>query len=218
MVTIWDPEDPRLGRRPEFDERSRQYPVRPLLADARQPVRRTWRCDARLDQGATPHCVGFAWTHDHGAEPIRRKVADGIAHDWYRVAQAHDQWPGEDYDGSSTLGGAKAGVWFGAFNEYRWCFSLMDYILTLGWLGPVIVGTNWYRSMFSPDPSGHVTVDGRVSGGHEWMLRGVNPDREVFIARNSWGRSWGHEGDFTISFEDFDRLRLEDGDGAYPVR
>jgi hypothetical protein len=145
-------------------------------------------------------------------------VTEQTAHDWYRVAQANDQWPGENYDGSSTLGGAKAGLLFGAFKEYRWCFSLEDYILTLGYLGPILVGTNWYRSMFSPDTTGRVTVSGRVSGGHEWMLRGVDPDREMFVARNSWGRGWGRDGDFRISFSDFDRLRKEDGDGAYPVR
>lgn len=210
--------DSRLGRVASFDPRSRGFAARALAPPDAVPVRRTWRLGVRLNQGDTPACVGHAWAHDHAAEPGRHAVKPRLAFDWYDRAQTLDEWAGSDYAGTSTLGGAKAGVSFGFFREYRWCFSLDDYILTVGHLGPVVVGTNWYESMFRPGASGTVRIAGSVAGGHEWLIRGVEPDRNRFHAANSWGPGWGAGGDFFISFADFDRLRREGGDGCYPVR
>jgi hypothetical protein len=214
--------DPRLGRVPEFDDRSRDFPVRrllALLAPSAAIVARTWRLDVRLDQANTPRCVGYAWTHDYAAEPQRHAaVNDALAVRWYDGAQRNDQYAGEAYEGSSTLGGAKAGVELGFFVEYVWCFGLDDLLLAVANLGPVVVGTNWYRRMTTPDEQGRVTLDGPLDGGHEWLVRGVDPRRERLTGSNSWGRGFGRRGDFTISFGDMGRLLGEDGDACYPVR
>lgn len=215
------PIDPRLGRVPEFDEASRYFPARRLrTAGMRPPRSKTWVVIPRLDQLQTPRCVGYCFEHWYAAEPIRHdKVVAAGADEWYGLAQKNDQWPGEEpsYSGSSGLGGAKAGVKLGIVESYHWCFSLEDYIDVLGYEGPICVGSNWYRRMFDPDPSGLVHVGGPLDGGHEWLLRGVDIRRERFIARNSWSVGWGIRGDFLISFEDFDRLRKEDADGVIPL-
>lgn len=178
-----------------------------------------WRCDPRLDQRNTPHCVGYSFTHDHAAEPQRRKVNETLADRWYKWAQDHDEWAGSSYAGSSILGGAKAGVALGYFSEYRWAFSVNEVLRTVGHLGPVLVGTIWTRSMFSPDNRGLVKVSGATSGGHAWMIRGVDLNREEIVARNSWGRDWSAiGGDFRLSFADLGRLLEEQGDCAFPVR
>jgi hypothetical protein len=212
------PNDPRLGRVPSFDERSRAFPVRSLLEPGLELRSRTWRCDPRLDQGQTPSCVGHAWAHDDAAAPIRRKVSGDLAMRWYALAQENDEWAGSSYEGSSTLGGAKAGVALGKFKEYRWCFSINDLLLAVSHLGTVVVGTNWRRRMFSPDARGLVHYEGVTDGGHEWLVRGVDLAREEFVARNSWSRFWGAEGDFRISFRDMGLAMSEGGDACFPGR
>lgn len=210
--------DPRLGRVPEFDSRSRNFRAVDRVGDTPTVRRRTWRLDVRLDQLSFPRCVGFAWTHDDAAAPTRRRVTAELAIRWYETAQRNDEWAGEDYGGSSTLGGAKAGVELAKFSEYLWCFGMEDLVATVANAGPVVVGTNWYRSMFRPNAEGLVTIDGPIDGGHEWLVRGINLVRATAIGTNSWNRSWGRNGDFEISLEDLDRLLREDGDACYPVR
>lgn len=212
------PNDPRLGRIQQWDKRSRAFPIRGLLAPDAELRSKTWRLDPRLDQLQTPRCTGFAWTHDHAAEPNRHNVTPELADRWYRLAQDNDEWAGSDYEGSSTLGAAKAGVQMGFFQEYRWGFGVNEVLLALSNLGPVLLGTNWHRRMFSPDARGLIKVEGQVDGGHEWCARGIDIRREEIIARNSWGRSWGHLGDFRLSFADLGRLLESDGDAAHPVR
>jgi hypothetical protein len=212
------PNDPRLGRLPSFDSRSRQFPVRALLAPDAQIRSKTWRCDPRLDQLQTPRCTGFAWTHDHAAEPGRRKVTPDLADRWYHLAQDNDEWAGSSYEGSSTLGAAKAGVALGFFTAYHWAFSVNELLLAVSTLGPVLVGTSWRRQMFYPDARGLVKYEGPDDGGHEWCIRGVDVRREEIIFRNSWGRGWGHFGDGRLSFADLGRLLEDGGDACHPVR
>lgn len=212
------PQDERLGRLASFDPKSRNFPVRSMLAPGAPLKSKRWRLDPRLDQGSTSSCVGHAWCHDHGAEPGRYKIASPLAHKWYHLAQDRDEWAGSDYEGSSILGGAKAGVAQGFFKEYRWAFSVHELLMTVGYLGPVVVGTNWYRAMFSPDARGLVRIGGHMDGGHAWMVRGVDLAHEEIIASNSWGRDFGVNGDFRVGFADLGRLLEEGGDCAHPVR
>ncbi|HJP04610.1 MAG: hypothetical protein QGH46_04280 [Gammaproteobacteria bacterium] len=57
--------DRRMDRVIEFDERSRDYPLR------RRARRRsyTWRCDKYLNQGEEGACVGFSIGHELAARP-----------------------------------------------------------------------------------------------------------------------------------------------------
>lgn len=208
--------DIRLGRFPEFDERSRNFRAVSLLPD-KLPViqRKTWRLGIRLDQGETPKCVSRAFTHEFAAEPKERKVTDVMADEWYIVAQDNDEWPGHDYEGTSTLGGAKAGVLLKKFEVYNWCFGLEDVINVVLHLGPVVTGTNWYRRMFEPDEKGFLLPEGMLDGGHEWLIRGVNVPQEYFTMTNSWSRSWGKNGDARISFKNYAYLLEQDGDACY---
>lgn len=225
LVDGSQPRDPRLGRVRQFDDRSRNFSIHAILDQRIRgtlPRRaKTWKCRARLNQLQTPRCTGYASAHWYSAAPFEHVAQPELADIWYFLGQDNDQWPGRepDYFGGSTLGVMKAGMVMNPrrIARYDWMFSLDDYIDTLCWLGPVITGTNWHRQMFDPTPEGFVKVAGPIDGGHEWLLRGVNPTKGFFIARNSWGWDWGIGGDFKISFEDFTILMNEDGDGAHPT-
>lgn len=211
-------EDRRLDRLPEFDERSREFPIRTLIADV--PLRpRRWRLVERLDQGREGACVGFGFAHELAATPVRVPMTNEKAQGIYRRAQQLDQWPGENYDGTSVLAGAKAVKEFGRIDSYRWAFSVHDVLSTLSLFGPVVIGVPWFEGMFSPDAYGFLHVEGQVAGGHCVCLRGVERDRNGWyvILRNSWSRSWGVGGDAKIRAVDLGRLLEEDGEACVPI-
>lgn len=219
--------DPRLDRIPQFDERSKDFPIRALVTE-HAPLRSAgWTCPKWLDQGNEGACVGFAWTHELAAAPVQVKgVDDGFARGVYRDAQKVDEWPGENYDGTSVLAGAQTVVTRGYMDEYRWAFGTDDVLRTLGYFGPVVIGIKWYDSMLQPAPNGLLEVTPGDFGGHAILVRGVSLKARldgqrgtapVVRLRNSWGRDWGVDGDCYLRVEDLDSLLMDGGEACVPV-
>lgn len=72
---------------------------------------------------------------------------------------------------------------------------------------PVVIGFHVYSSFMTnnvartgnmPYPN---TKRERLLGGHAVLLVGYNKTKKVFIARNSWGTSWGDKGYFYMPFD-----------------
>lgn len=218
--------DPRLDRVVQFDERSRLFNVTEVLKPT--PIRsRTWRCPVWLDQGREGACVGFSWSHALATTKTRkRKVAAPFAQQWYKEAQKVDQWPGEDYEGTSVLAGAKVAQAKGFIESYRWAFGIDQVLEALSKQGPVVLGIPWMDSMFAPDPkTGLLDCTGNVSGGHAIMARGHIIKkripgvgvRHVVRLRNSWGKDWGMKGDAFILVEDLESLLKTRGEACVPL-
>lgn len=211
----------RLGRRVQFDERSRSFPVSAILAP--QPPRSyNWPVDAVLDQGPDGSCVGFAFAHNLLA---RKQVIPSFGaakfafEKVYWEAQKIDPWSGGAYpgaipfyEGTSVLAGAKTLKSAGFLSEYRWAFSLDEMILAVGYGGPCIIGINWYSGMFDPDQWGRLHITGFVAGGHAILVHGIDMATRHFTLVNSWGPSWGFCGTCEISFTDMQRLLDEQGE------
>lgn len=208
-----------FGRLVEFDERSRNYSIRSLIATGTKPRSYTWRCNSYLDQGDQPECVGFAWTHEAIARPVEIKnIGSSDARLLYKLSQTLDDYPGENYEGTSIIGGAKAQQQMKRLAEYRWCFSESDLLLTVGYKGPVVLGINWYSGMEKPDSNGVIKPTGFIAGGHAILCIGVSIKTNLYRLHNSWGQSWGVNGDCYISREDMTRLLKEDGEACIPVQ
>ncbi len=218
-----------FDRRPFFDERSRAFPIRTLLAD--KPARSySWR-HVQLDQGSEGACVGHGVTMDAAArpKPFFGKVetlasADlaeiqGTAFDVYRSAQKIDEWPGEDYEGTSVLAGLKIGQTLGFWKEYRWALgpgpdhAANDVIQAVGYHGPVILGTSWHQGMSNPDDKGFLRPTGAVLGGHCYLVTRYSKPRDAVWTPNSWGGA----GQGWISRHDLAELLAAQGEAAMPV-
>jgi len=207
-----------LDRRIEFDDRSRQFPIRALVAD--KPRRSyTWSCKIFLDQGREGACVGFAWAHDAAARPKVVPLVDDLdALDLYNRARQLDAWPGEAYDGTSVIAGAKAMQERGWLKEYRWAFSEQDLALAVGYKGPAVLGVNWYSGMWEPDGEGFLHPTGTIVGGHAILCHGYSiRDGGYYKVHNSWGQDWGARGEARIRREDMARLLEEWGEACIPV-
>ena len=227
-----------VDRVPEFDEKSRRFAaVSPY--DTRPLFSRGWTCDVYNDQGREGACVGFAWSHELSARPriIRRDA--NFALDIYRRARQLDPWPGEDYDGTSVLAGIKAvreyanseGLPY--YDTYRWAFGIEDVLRVLTYAGPMVLGIDWYYSMYTPDENHYITPTGNKVGGHAILAKhqrivklnpdlpatfnNVDKDRSHVRLHNSWGRGYGLNGDAFITVRNLEKLLMDGGEACIPI-
>lgn len=211
--------DPRLDRIPQFDDRSKAFHVMSVIdpKQAKKPRSYTWSVDQWLDQGQEGACVGFAWTHELIARPVKfGSATEDYARDIYHQAQDVDEWPGHDYEGTSVLAGAKVTESLGHICMYHWAFDLSDLILSVGYKGPAVLGINWYEGMFDTDKDGFIHVSGEIAGGHAILCHRVNVKLKEFTLWNSWGKTWGQNGTCKVSFSDMERLLSEQGEACIP--
>ena len=216
----------RTGRHVNHDPRSWNYQaprgavVASVLWNHRAPV---------LNQGDVGSCTGNAmaqllntdkFAHARTATGHGRKyLTEDDALALYSLATTLDdvqgQYPPDD-TGSSGLAVAKAAQQQGFLSGYLHAFGL-NHMLQALQLQPVIVGTNWYESMFTPDAKGVVTVSGAIAGGHEYLVLGADLTAKQVICLNSWGHDWGRAGRFKVSFNDFGKLLQGYGDVTVPT-
>jgi hypothetical protein len=177
---------------------------------------RLWEDQLQLDQGATPHCVGFAWTQWGNTEPIQDTFQNSDGHAVYYECKVIDGEPGAE-DGSITRSGAKAMQNRGRLGEYVFAATVTEIVAWILTHGPVVVGTDWHDEMFSPENhSGFLVVEGDLAGGHEWLLIGYSDNNgdPYFVMQNSWGLGWSEQGRAKIRLTEFTKLLRADGDAA----
>lgn len=214
------------GLRMVWDDGSRDYPVRALLDPTAARQDKDWPCNVWLDQLSEGACVGFCCGHEAAAEPVAvRGMTDAIARSIYKDAQKIDEWPGESYEGTSMLAGAKIMKSRGFWSEYRWCFGVDDLIDTMCNLGPVCFATPWYSSMFAPDREGRMHISGVAASAHAYLGRKIEWSRGRIWMRNSWmkkpdgsGSFWGINGEAWMPLEDWDKLLKQGGQVMVPVK
>lgn len=210
-----------LGRLVSKDENDKKFLLARPKRGETMPARRMWNLTGGiLDQGNTPQCVGHAGRHYLNAGPVVNRGGPA-ARGLYDMAQLNDEWEGEDYEGTSVRGLFKGLKKLGFVNEYRWAFdveTVMKHVLTTG---PMVMGTDWYLEMFTPDRHGYVYPEGENAGGHSWLIIGVDryrkaPDGAMGAARcvNSWGLNWGERGRFWLTLRALDKLIRADGEAC----
>ena len=210
-----------LGRRHAPDPRDGTYLMRAAIPPQTTKTRRFWWAGgAWLDQGATSTCVGHAWAHWVEDGPVTHP-GDIDPFAIYREATALDEWSqndnGDIHFGTSVRAAAKALRARTVISSYLWAWDADTVVRALLETGPVVVGTNWYRSMFAPDEDGVLSLDGPVVGGHAYLLNGVNTTRGLVRIKNSWSRGWAKRGHAYLRIEDLDRLIREDGEACLAV-
>lgn len=214
--------DPRLGRHVAHDPRSKRFPIRTSVPIASVHHERHIPI---FDQGSIGSCTGNAAVGCMGTGPFYDSIdtahtmpryaptEEGAVACYSRATQL-DSFSGTylpDDTGSDGLSVAKALVEAHEINGYEHAFSLEQALQAL-MTRPIIVGTNWYDGMFSPEATGRVRPEGALAGGHEYVMDSYDIDARVVGFTNSWGASWGVSGRFFMMVEDFSTLLAQDGD------
>lgn len=211
----------RLGRHVEHDDRSRAFGVVHQLGPLRSVVHHR-HCDA-FDQGELGSCTGNAMAGALMTGPLYREgrnLTEANAVELYSLATRCDRIPGfypPDDTGSSGLAVARAAQKMGMVSAYHHAFGLSQALYALS-RGPVIIGIDWFAGFDEPVGVGaELRISGEVRGGHEVVLDRLDVENGFVGGTNSWGKGWGAQGRFVLTFGTFRQLLARDGDVVVPV-
>jgi predicted esterase len=209
---------------------SRDWLYRPHLQNLKPDIEASSDDLHVLDQKSEGACTGFAVA----ATINRLYQVSGCdtrvsARMLYEMARRHDEWPGEEYDGSSLRGAIQGWKNMGVCTEENWPYlvskpgdltidrakdarnttigayyriqpRLVDYHAALNESGIIAVSAKVHSGWRAP-VNGMIERSKRSIGGHAFAVVGYNKDG--FIVQNSWGKGWGTGGIATWTYEDW---------------
>lgn len=206
----------RLGRHVRHDPRSWQFPT-PMAAHL--VTVRHKRHVPIFNQGQVGSCTGEAAIGCISTGPFAHRGLQSEAVATYsdatRIDNIRGVYPPTD-TGSSGLAVMKALRTKGLIKGYTHSFSLSQALQALV-LRPGITGISWRTGCDDPDAHGIVRYEGSVRGGHEIVLAGLDVTKKLVWFDNSWGPSWGANGSFAMSWDDFGRALTDHGDVTFPM-
>lgn len=239
-----------LGRlAPKSWEHVERYPLHALLADRDHPLTLDVPRELSLglpgwwkehDQGSEGACVGFGTSAMMSLTNRRQRfLRIGFPRTYrydarwlYHEAQKVDEWPGEDYEGTSVNAACKVlrdqghrrvqgGVTGSAkpvhgISAYRWAYDAAETKAAIASGVGVAIGVNWYSNFDDPYKVGKAWWIGAgslgtIRGGHCVALYGYSDRREAFQMMNSWGADYPP---VWLPYAVLDRLIREDGEVA----
>lgn len=232
-LPVTPPDQRGFGRHVEHDDESVRYAFSKVASLPTRPVEWT-HTKPVLNQLNYNACVGNAFAQFLNCD-FGKPVRDRLGKSWFTQSDALDIYAAAthrdglhnshtgyfrpDDDGSSGLGGAKACQQLGYIRSYQHTFSFVRFQQALA-TQPVLVGTSWTETMQDTDADGLLEVgildEYTTVGGHEYLAVGLDPHRKLIKFLNSWGPGWGVKGFFYITYDDFHRLLLDQGDVIVP--
>ncbi|MDX2457027.1 MAG: C1 family peptidase [Gammaproteobacteria bacterium] len=183
-----------------------------------------------LDQKSEGACTGFALA---GAINLLYRFAGQnikvSSRMLYEMAKRNDEWPGEDYDGSSLRGAIQGWKNMGVCAEEEWPYQMRrqgcltidrakqarknpvgayyrlkpivnHYHAALNEAKVIAVSARVHRG-WDKLKDGRIKHVKRTDGGHAFIIVGYN--NEGFWVQNSWDESWGDGGVALWSYEDW---------------
>jgi Papain family cysteine protease len=189
-----------------------------------------------LDQYSEGACTGFSLAacinqlyriSNHDIQVSARML--------YEMAKRSDEWPGEDYDGSSLRGAIRGWKNMGVCQESEWEYRTSEpgdltvkrakdarnhtigayyrlkpevthFHAALNEVGVIAVSANVHKGWNNPH-DGIIEYHDKNDGGHAFAIVGYNDSG--FWIQNSWGNSWGRNGLALWSYEDWNKNILD---------
>ena len=183
-----------------------------------------------LDQGTEGACTGFAVAGAINLLNRRRSINEQVSPRMlYEMAKLNDEWPGEDYSGSSIRGAIRGWKNMGVCAEKEWKYKpgsagyltinraedarrntigayyrvrprISDFHTAINESGVIAVSAHVHKGWNHPT-KGEIVFDEQRTGGHAFVIVGYND--LGFWVQNSWGKRWGKKGVALWSYEDW---------------
>jgi pimeloyl-ACP methyl ester carboxylesterase len=190
---------------------------------------------AILDQGSEGACTGFglaATIHlllERGGQPKTRVSTRML----YEMARRHDEWPGEDYEGSSLRGALRGWNSMGVCTEKAWPYDpektdaeltivrakeakkitlgayfrlrphLPDYHAALCQAEVIYVSADVHEGWSNPGRNGVIKYTRDTVVDGGHAFAIVGYNDAGFWVQNSWGTDWGRRGLALWTYEDW---------------
>jgi hypothetical protein len=226
------------ARRDTLDFRDRMYVSTLIEVPSRIPLEDYWAYEVPiLDQGQEGACTGFGLATVANYLLRRRRVVPDTAtvspRMFYDMARRYDEWPGENYSGSSARGAMKGWHKHGVCTEAVWPYALkrggaqgltqarVDDALHRP-LGAYLrvnhkdlvamhaalaeVGVLYATSMVHAgwdDVGSNGLITPKQTPEGGHAFAIVAYDAEGFWIQNSWGSDWGRKGFARIGYDDW---------------
>ncbi len=183
-----------------------------------------------LDQFSEGACTGFSLAacinHLYKNADQNTQVSARML---YEMAKRSDEWPGEDYDGSSLRGAIQGWKNMGVCKDTMWQYKttnpgeltidrakdarnhtigayyrikpeITHFHAALNEVGIIAVSAYVHRGWNNPR-DGIIEYHEKKDGGHAFAVVGYND--KGFWVQNSWGNTWGENGLALWSYEDW---------------
>lgn len=185
-----------------------------------------------LDQGKEGACTGYGLTavvnyllRTRKQLPSKEEVSADML---YRLARRYDEWPGENYDGSSARGAMKGWHKHGVCSTLTWKEAggrltpkvsdeavgnplgayyrvnhkdLVAMHCAITEVGILYATASVHEGWDKVDKKGIIPFREQMLGGHAFAI--VAYDDKGFWIQNSWGDTWGMEGFACITYDDW---------------
>ncbi len=210
------PTERKFGRN-QSPHDPRDYNLKWFIPRGEQlPKEKMWDFPAdSLDQGETPHCVGFSMAGFGINLPTYTPYTNKDGHKFYYLCKIEDGEP-ELENGSTLRSAAKVLQNTGAIEAYAFARDKQTILWWLRNRGPIIMGTLWTDTMMEPGEGNILDTSGHFLGGHAWIANGIRED-DYIRGQNSWGEPWGDNGAFYIHIDDFMELFSYGGEALAAV-
>jgi len=220
-------------RRDTLDFRDLMYVPTLVEVPTQIPLEDYRHCNVpRLNQGREGACTGFGLaTVVHYLLRRRRVVPDETSVSpsmLYALAKRYDEWPGEEYEGSSARGAMKGWHKHGVCSDALWSTDkrlsppvmadavnrplgayfrvnhkdLVALHCAISEVGVLYASASVHTGWEEVDSStGKIPLQEDFLGGHAFAVVAYN--EEGFWIQNSWGGGWGKEGFALITYDDW---------------
>jgi len=209
----------------------RDLPFEPSLNKLRSAIRPPTGL-VILDQKQEGACTGFGLAAIINHLKMTRGEKTAVSPRMlYEMARLHDEWPGENYAGSSCRGAIKGWYNMGVCSEAKWKYRendpgvltvdrakearkhtigayyriqprIVDFHAALNEAGAIFCSANTHRGWQSPNKQNpKINYPQQPMGGHAFAIVGYNA--KGFWIQNSWGKDWGKNGLALWSYEDW---------------
>ncbi|PKL51882.1 MAG: peptidase C1 [Nitrospira bacterium HGW-Nitrospira-1] len=184
-----------------------------------------------LDQGKEGACTGYGLAtvihylmRTRKVAPDKTEVSPKML---YLLAKRYDEWPGEEYEGSSPRGVMKGWHKHGAASRKIWDKTgritpsvaadaanrplgayyrvnhkdLVAMHSAIAEVGVLYAGATVHAGWDNVKDDGIIAKEDEILGGHAFAV--VAYDKNGFWIQNSWGTGWGKNGFARISYDDW---------------